>query len=80
MQKQERRVEGRRQRIHRAGRDLDRVQPHVNADARFLIYSDDEKLGELRVSKGTVDWWPARRRQAISMSWERFDRVMQDVS
>jgi hypothetical protein len=52
----------------------------VNADARFLVYSDDEKLGELAVSRGTIDWWPARRRKAISITWERFARLMEDFS
>jgi hypothetical protein len=56
------------------------VNAIVNADARFVVFSDDEKLGELRVSRGTIDWWPARRRNAIAMSWERFARVMEDAA
>jgi hypothetical protein len=56
------------------------VNAIMNADARFIVFSDEEKLGELRVSKGTVDWWPARHRSAIVMSWERFARVMEDAA
>ena len=56
------------------------VNAIMNADARFVVFSDDEKLGELRVSKGTIDWWPARRRAAIVMSWEKFARVMEEAA
>jgi hypothetical protein len=28
----------------------------MNVDAKILIKSDGRKLGELHVSKGTVDW------------------------
>jgi hypothetical protein len=38
----------------------------VNADARFIIYSDNEKLGELLISHGSLDWWPARGRPGSS--------------
>ena len=27
-------------------------------DARFVVFIDDEKQGELHVSEGGLDWWP----------------------
>ena len=30
-----------------------------NVDVTFPVWSDDEFLGRLRVSKGSVDWQPA---------------------
>jgi hypothetical protein len=35
-------------------------------------------VGELHLSKGTIDWWPTRAKTAVaSMTWERFDQIMQ---
>jgi hypothetical protein len=48
----------------------------LSADVVFEIRSDDEKLGELRISRGTIDWAPANAKVPIQLSWEQFDRVM----
>jgi hypothetical protein len=50
----------------------------LHADVVFQVHSDQQKLGELRVSKGTVDWFPANARNGTSLTWEQFDRVMQE--
>ena len=47
----------------------------LHKDVKFTIKSDGVKLGELHISKGTIDWQPAKRK-VIQMSWERFDRLM----
>ncbi|HEV3227223.1 MAG TPA: hypothetical protein VGZ52_10320 [Acidimicrobiales bacterium] len=47
-----------------------------NADVTVNVWSDDELLGELRISRGTIDWRPGRRQYLWSMEWERFDEVM----
>jgi hypothetical protein len=52
----------------------------MHSDVSFIVFSDDERLGELSISKGTIDWKPARRRQPISMSWEKFARLMENSS
>ena len=38
----------------------------LSADVVFDIRSDDEKLGELRISKGTIDWAPSNAEIADS--------------
>ena len=48
----------------------------LSADVVFEVRSDGEKLGELRVSKGTIDWAPANAKNAYRRTWEQFDRLM----
>jgi hypothetical protein len=48
----------------------------VNKDVVISVYSDGEKLGEVRLSRGTIDWKPKKGQRNISMDWERFDEVM----
>ena len=51
----------------------------VNTDVEIKVFSDGVKLGELHVSKGSVDWLPARRPIEIRLSWEKFAQVMEDT-
>jgi hypothetical protein len=48
-----------------------------NADIEFAVYSDDERLGLLKVSKGAVVWRHANKKLGRVMDWATFDRVMQ---
>ena len=48
----------------------------LNTDATVSVWSDDELLGELRVSRGTIDWRPGHHQAVFSMDWEQFDKVM----
>ena len=50
----------------------------LNNDVRFSIYSDGELLGELMVSKGSIDWRPPRAQYIRRMRWERFARIMEN--
>ena len=54
------------------------IPPEVvlRSDVRFVVYSDEVKLGELLVSKGSVAWIPRRSSQAIHVQWEQFDELM----
>lgn len=52
----------------------------LHKDVTFTIWSDQQKLGELRISKGTIDWKPANKQTTIKKSWEQFDRLMQQSS
>lgn len=45
---------------------------------RVNVWSDEELLGELRVSRGTIDWRPGRHSQPLIMDWERFDELMRE--
>ncbi|MGO9853984.1 MAG: hypothetical protein ACLPYY_02920 [Acidimicrobiales bacterium] len=46
-------------------------------DVTFPVWSDDERLGRLRVSKGSVDWQPARGQMVHRLSWEKFAAMME---
>jgi hypothetical protein len=50
----------------------------LHADVVFEVRSDGEKFGELRISKGSVDWIPANAQIPAKLSWEQFDRVMRE--
>jgi hypothetical protein len=50
----------------------------LHKDVSFVIKSDGLKLGELRVSKGTIDWRPGNKRKVVSLTWEQFDRLMRE--
>ena len=50
----------------------------LHADVVFEIRSDDETLGELRVSKGSIDWYASNARIPVKLTWEQFDRLMRD--
>jgi hypothetical protein len=48
-----------------------------NADIEFAVYSDDERLGLLKISKGAVVWRHANKKLGKVMDWTTFDRIMQ---
>ena len=47
------------------------------ADVVFEVWGDDEKLGELRVSKGSLVWYPKKNTYGNKISWSQFDAVME---
>jgi hypothetical protein len=53
-----------------------------NSDVVFVVSDEEGKFGELRVSRGSVDWWPVLAKQnagATRISWKRFAKVMADA-
>ena len=52
----------------------------VNTDVEIKVFSDGVKLGELHVSKGSVDWLPAHSPREIRIPWERFARLMDEYA
>ena len=50
------------------------------ADLVIEITSDGAKLGELRVSRGSLDWVPRNHSYARSLTWEQFDTVMREIT
>jgi hypothetical protein len=42
----------------------------------FVVWSDDAKLGELQVSKGSIDWLPGNGRTRYRMRWEKFSELI----
>ena len=49
-----------------------------NEDARFYIYRNKEKLGEIRISKGSFDYYPSNKQKPIRVRWYQFDQLLQD--
>lgn len=52
------------------------AQEVVNSDVIFEIFGDESKLGELRISKGGLDYFPRDRKKSITITWEQFDKKM----
>jgi hypothetical protein len=50
----------------------------LNTDVVITVVEDGVKLGELRISRGSVDWRPARAHGIHRMSWARFDELMRE--
>ncbi len=50
----------------------------LSADVVFEIRSDGDKLGELRISKGTIDWAPSNSKIPTQLTWEQFDQLMRE--
>ena len=50
----------------------------LHADVVFEVRSDGEKLGELRVSQGGVDWRPGNAQIPAKLRWEQFDKLMNE--
>ena len=50
----------------------------VNTDIEFIIREGNSKLGELHVSKGSIEWLPSNGRYKRRMSWSKFARIMQE--
>ena len=46
-------------------------------DAVYEVFADNEKLGELRISRGGVDWWRGRARIGHLLTWEQFAARME---
>jgi hypothetical protein len=49
-----------------------------SADLVVEIFSDESKLGELRISRGSIDWVARGHHRPVSKSWEAFARLMAD--
>lgn len=48
----------------------------LHSDISFTVYSDGAALGELMISKGTIDWRPVGHQKSVKWTWERFAEVM----
>lgn len=50
----------------------------VNADLEIKVYSDQKLLGEVHVSRGTIDWLPSRGKSRYRLGWESFADMMRE--
>ena len=49
----------------------------LNKDAEFSIWGDGQLVGRLRISRGSIDWYPAKNTvNVFALRWERFDEIM----
>jgi hypothetical protein len=49
-------------------------------DIVMVVSNEKGKMGELRISRGSVDWWPRLNRETpTTLSWERFADVMEST-
>ncbi len=66
-----------------ARHDIDVKVPHEiwvgNKDLEVVVFADGKVFGRLHVSRGTVDWIPAKKRSSYKLRWVDFDKVMQGV-
>ena len=50
-----------------------------NVDVEIAVRSDDDLLGTLKISKGSIDWRPAHNtKYTYVLGWERFAELMED--
>ena len=50
----------------------------VNEDAQFLINRNGKKLGEIRISKGSFDYYPSNKQKRIRVRWLQLDTLLQE--
>ena len=66
-----------------ADADVDRGEPagplavYTITNQRLLI-QDGERLGQLKVSRGSIDWKPGKAKKTWQLEWERFDQLMRE--
>jgi hypothetical protein len=48
-------------------------------DAKFVIYQNDDRLGEITISKGAIEYYPANKQKPIKLGWGQFDRLMKSA-
>jgi len=50
----------------------------INRDVVFTVQKNGRKLGELKISKGSIDWKPFNSQYTHYMSWGDFAKLMSD--
>ncbi len=54
----------------------------LNTDITVAVKKDSKRFGTITVSKGTIDWRPAKKwvggKNEIQMNWTKFDKVMRE--
>jgi hypothetical protein len=50
----------------------------VNKDVVFTVKKNGKKLGELRISKGALEWKPRNSKYSNYMTWSDFAEIMEN--
>ena len=56
------------------------TKPIKNVDTAIVVKSGRRKLGEMRISRGSLDWFPAGAQKARRVSWEDLARLLENPS
>ena len=52
----------------------------LSQDVEFSVKSDRKKIGTLLISKGNIEWIPAKNsKRKLRLPWERFAAVMEEM-
>ncbi len=54
------------------------TKPLKNVDTTIAVWSDDEKLGEMRISRGSLDWIPSGAQIPRRITWENLAYLLND--
>ena len=54
------------------------TKPLKNVDTTISVWSDNEKLGEMRISRGSLDWLPSGAQNPRRISWENLAYLLND--
>ncbi|MEX2138345.1 MAG: hypothetical protein WD894_03740 [Pirellulales bacterium] len=54
------------------------ARPIAHSDIIFTVEQDDERFGELRVSKGNVVWTPANKKYGFRLTWKQLSAIAQE--
>lgn len=49
------------------------------SDVEFIVKSRNAVLGTLKISKGTLVWFPSGAKTGHRMTWTRFDELMRSA-
>ena len=50
----------------------------LHKDAELDVYSNDRRLGTLKMSKGSIEWLPANHHSGYHLTWEAFGALMEE--
>jgi len=53
-------------------------RPVGSAGIVFKVKKDDGRFGWLKVSKGSVVWWPRSKSKGYRLSWDQIDTLARD--
>ena len=63
---------------HALGLRIDHELPIGNVDVNVIVDQDEGRLGQLKVSRGSIDWKPGRAKTTYQLDWAKFDELMRE--
>ena len=68
-------------RRYRVRAELDNFElAKAKSALKLLIYSRDEKVGELQMGRGSLYWWGAHRQKEKRIRWGKFAEMMDKLA